>query len=141
MYREYGVYLLYVPISCWVQQTAENKTQLKDLGGGAIDSREDANSRITAILRYDNGVVQLASTYIGHELKNNVKRWSAKENKRIEIECPTMVEKYNAHMGEVDLCDMLLAPCRIRLRTCKYFMHVVYYCMGISITNRWLLRH
>ena len=50
-----------------------------------------------------------------------------------------MVEKYNAHIRGVDLCYMLLALYRIRLRTCKYYMHMVYYCMGISITNGWLL--
>ena len=34
---------------------------------------------------------------------------------------------------------MLLALYRIRLRTCKYYMNMVFYCMGISITNGWLL--
>ena len=67
------------------------------------------------------------------------KCWSAKENITIEIECPAMVEKYNAHIRGVDLCYMLLSLYRIRLRTCKYYMHMVYYCMGISITNGWLL--
>ena len=117
----------------------KTEKQLKDLGRGSMDWRVDANSGITAIRWYDNGVVQLASTYIGHEQGNKVKRWSAKENKRIEIECPAMVEEYNTPMGGVDLCDMLLALYRIRLRTCKYYMHMVYYCMGISITNGWLL--
>ena len=50
-----------------------------------------------------------------------------------------MVEEYNAHIRGVDLCYMLLALYRIRLRTCKYYMHMAYYCMGISITNEWLL--
>ena len=33
-----------------------------------------------------------------------------------------MVEKYNARIRGVDLCYMLLALYRIRLRTCKYYM-------------------
>ena len=83
--------------------------QLKDLGRSLMDWHVDANNGITANQWYDNGVVQLASTYIGHEQGNKVKRWTAKENKRIEIECLAMVEQYNVHMGGVDLCDMLLA--------------------------------
>ena len=113
--------------------------QLKELGRGSMDWRADANSGITAIRWYDNGIVQLVSTHIGNQQGKKVGRWSAKESKRIEIDCPAMVEEYNAHMGGVDLCDMLLALYRVRLRSCKYYMHIVYYCIGISITNGWLM--
>ena len=84
-------------------------------------------------------MVQLASTFIGEEQGNKADRWSAHENKKIEIECPAMVEEYNAHMGGVDLCDMHLAMYRVRLRSCKYYMHIVHYCIGVSITNDWLM--
>ena len=117
----------------------KSEKQLKQLGRGSMDWRVDANSGITVIRWYDNGVVQLASTFIGEEQGNTVDRWSTKENKKIEIECPAMVEEYNAHMGGVDLCDMLLAMYRVRLRSCKYYVHIVYYCIGVSITNGWLM--
>ena len=80
-------------------------------------------------------MVQLAFTFIAEARKNKVDRWSAKENKKIKIECPAIVEEYNAHMGGVDLNDMLLAMYTVRLRSCKYHMHIVYYCIGVSITN------
>ena len=89
------------------------ENQLKGLGRSSIDWRLDANSGTTAIRWYDNRVVQLASTYIGHEQGNQVKRCSTKENETIEIECPAMVEEYRSHMGGVDLCYMLLALYRI----------------------------
>ena len=64
----------------------KTENQLKGLGRSSIDWRVDANSGTIAIRWYDNIVVQLASTYIGHEQGNKVKRWSAKENGTIEIE-------------------------------------------------------
>ena len=42
-------------------------------------------------------------------------------------------------MGGVDLYDMLLALYRIRLGTCKEYMNIVYYLIGICIVNAWLL--
>ena len=63
----------------------KSEKQLKQLGRGSMDWRVDANREITVIRWYDNGVVQLASTFIGEELGNKVDRWSAKENKKFEI--------------------------------------------------------
>ena len=117
----------------------KTENHLKGLGRSSIDWRVDANSGTNAIQWYDNREVQFASTYIGHEQRNQVKHWSAEENEIIEIECPAMVEEYKSHTGGIDLCYILLALYRIRLRTCKYYMHMIYYCMGISITNGWLL--
>ena len=42
-------------------------------------------------------------------------------------------------MGGVDLCDMLMALYRIKLRSTKYYMHIVYYCINLSVSNGWLL--
>ena len=77
----------------------KTEKQLKGLGRGIIDRSVDAKNGIPAIRLYDYRVVQLASTCIGHEQRNKVKSWSAKKNKTIEIECPAMVEEYNAHIG------------------------------------------
>ena len=52
-----------------------------------------------------------------------------------------MIEIYNANMGGVDLCDMILSTYRIRQKSNKYYMHIIYYCIGISITNSWLIYH
>ena len=42
-------------------------------------------------------------------------------------------------MGGVDLNDMRLALYRIKLGTKKWYMHVVYYALGVCIVNGWLL--
>ena len=57
-----------------------------------MDWRVDVNSDITVIRWFDNGVVQLASSYVGNQNGNKVTRWLANENKKIEIECPAMVQ-------------------------------------------------
>ena len=113
----------------------KTEKELKKLGREAMNWRVDANSGITVIRWYDNGVVQLASSYVGNQNGNNKgSRWLANENKKIEIECPAMVQEYNAHMGGVDLCDVLLALYRMRVRSTKFYVHNVYYCMGVAIT-------
>jgi len=57
----------------------------------------------------------------------------------IDVPCPKTVAKYNQHMGGVDLCDMLLALCRIELGTHKWYIDLMYYLSGICIVNGWLL--
>ena len=51
--------------------------------------RMDANSGITVIRWYDNG-----ASYVGNQNGDKVIRWSANENKKIEIACPAMVQEY-----------------------------------------------
>ena len=50
-----------------------------------------------------------------------------------------MVEIYNAHMGGVEFRDMMSSTYRIRQKSNKYHMHIIYYCIGISVTNSWLI--
>ena len=59
----------------------------------------------------------------------------------IDIPRPLIVQEYNKHMGGVDLCDMLMALYRIKLQSTKYYMHIVYYCISLSVVNGWLLYH
>ena len=51
-----------------------------------------------------------------------------------------MIERYNANMGGVDVCDML-STYRIRQKSNKYYTHIIYYCISISMANSWLIYH
>ena len=113
--------------------------ELKKQGRGSYDWRVDASSNITVVRWFDNNCVQLASTYIDQSCGENAKRWSAKENRYIEIPCPKMVKEYNKFMGGVDLCDMLLSLYRIKLRSNKWYMPIFHYLIKTSLTNGWLL--
>ena len=55
------------------------------------------------------------------------------------MERPTMVAGYNTHTGSVYLCDMLLSLYRVHHRSTKYYMHIVFYCIGVAVVNGWLL--
>lgn len=112
---------------------------LKKKGRGSFDSVVEANSGITIVRWFDNKMVQLLSNYITDKAGNDARRWNKKTKEYITIKRPQMVEIYNAKMGGVDLCDMLLSCYRIRRRSNKYYFHIVYYLLGISITNGWLL--
>lgn len=117
----------------------KNKKQLEKEGRGATDYRCDANSNIVIMRWLDNGLVQLISSFVGSAMGDPVKRWSGKEKRILDVPCPEMVHQYNKHMGGVDKCDMLMALYRINIRTKKWYMHLVYYCVGVSVVNAWLL--
>ena len=65
--------------------------------------------------------------------------WSRKEQHFINIDRPAMVVKYNSNMGGVNLCDMLMSMYRINQHSTKYYMHMVFYCIGVTVVNGWLL--
>ena len=121
------------------QKVLKGKKELEKLERGAHDFCVDSNSKTVLVRWHDNGIVTLVSSYIGSELGDPVKRWSKEKNAKIDVPCPKIVAKYNQHMGGVDLCDMLLALYRIQLGTCKWYMHLMYYLLGICIVNGWLL--
>ena len=61
--------------------------------------------------------------------------WNKKNKFFEEVERPLIVQVF------VDLCNVLLSLYRIRQRTKKFYFHIVYYLLGISVTNGWLLYH
>ena len=115
------------------------KKELEKMGRGSLDYRVDFNSNITVIRWMDNGVVQLASTFIGPSLGDPINRWSSKDKVVVKVSCPDMIHQYNMHMGGVDLCDMLMALYRIKLGTKKWYIHIIYYCINVAIVNGWIL--
>lgn len=121
------------------EKLMKSKQQLAKEGRGSLDYRVDANTNTTVIRWIDNGMVQALSTFIGPEMGENIGRWSGKEKKVIDIPCPQIIHEYNKHMGGVDLCDMLMSLYRIELGTKKWYMHIVYYCIGVAVTNGWIL--
>ena len=52
-----------------------------------------------------------------------------------EVERPMIVQVF------VDLCNMLLSLYRTQQRTKTFYFHIVYYLLGISVTNGCLLYH
>ena len=109
---------------------------LKKKKRGAVDYAVDANSGIIIVQWLDNNVMP---NHLGARLVTQARRWSKKDKEYILIDRPQLVEEYNTHMGGVDLMDMLLSTYHIRQRSLKYYMHIFYYLVGVSVANAWLL--
>ena len=120
------------------QRYLQSEKELKRNGPGSSDSVVEANSGITIVRWMDNGIVQLISNYMSGEDGSAARRWCKKEREYVMIERPLIIHEYNIHMGGVDLRDMLLSLYRIGHTSVKYYMHIVFYCIGISIVNAWL---
>ncbi len=112
---------------------------MQKAGRGSSDWIVEANSGIVVIRWLDNSAVQLLSNYMTYANVPVAKRWSKREKKYIEVAWPLIVNEYKIYMGGVDLCDMLLSLYRICQRSVKYYMHIFYYCLGVSVSKWWLL--
>ena len=110
--------------------------EMKPQGRGSIDYRCEETEGVSVVKWHDNKAVHLASTFCGVEPKDQCKRWSASEKKKIDVERPYIVKQ---HMGGVDLCDMMLESYRISIRSKKWYMRIVYYCLDVAVLNGWLL--
>ena len=80
-----------------------SEKELKKKGRGSFDFVVEANSGVTVIRWFDNGLVQLLSNYVGNDLAAQVRRWSRKEGRFINIDRPEIVVQYNSNVGGVDL--------------------------------------
>ena len=85
-----------------------NKDLMKN-GRGTMDYCCDSNSGIIAVKWVDNGVINVASNFVGVEPIGKLERWCGKEKVRKNIPCPQIVQQYNKSMGAVNLVDMLVS--------------------------------
>lgn len=75
--------------------------------------------------------------HTSHSLQ--VKRWSAKDKKFVDIERPAVVKDYNQAMGGIDLNDQLVAIYRTDIGTKKYYIRVFHHLLDVCVVNAWLL--
>lgn len=87
----------------------------------------------------DKRTIDFLSTYVAVEPMGSAQRFNASEKKKTPISRPDIVAEYNKFMGGVDLSDMLLELYRINRRHAKWYMRIVFWILGVSVTNAWLL--
>ena len=121
------------------QKLLESEKALKSKGRGSYDWRVGRSTNTTVIRWMDHNVVHLASTFIGNQEGEPLKRQCAKERVYKFITCSKMVHEYNQFIGGVDLCDMFLLLYEIRLQSNKWNMFIFYYLIKVAVTNEWLL--
>ncbi|KAK9729882.1 Transposase IS4 [Popillia japonica] len=94
----------------------ETTKQIAKRDRGWFDAAYDKNSSIRMVRWNDNAVVTVASNIEEVEPIGNIKRYSRKEKREVQVKQPNIIEKYNSHMGGVDLHDNAIANYRIRIR-------------------------
>ncbi|KAK3932719.1 PiggyBac transposable element-derived protein 3 [Frankliniella fusca] len=107
-------------------------------GRGSYDSHVNKNA-VLVVQWADNKVVCLASSFVGVEPIGTIKRHSKDHHKKIDVDCPRAVLKYNESMGGVDLGDMLMALYTIPTKAKRWYFSLFGYCLEVALTNSWLL--
>ena len=74
----------------------------------SIDRLCKKTEGISVVKWYDNKPVYHISTFCIVDIRDQCKRGSVFEKKRIDEERPHIVKKYNHHRGGVDICGMML---------------------------------
>lgn len=113
--------------------------ELQKLGRGSVDYRVETQNDIILLRWYDKKAINFISTYAGIDPADHCRRWNQSEKTHILVPRPYVVQQYNKFMGGVDLCDMLLELYRIDLRSTKWYMRIVYWCLNVSVVNSWLV--
>ena len=112
---------------------------MKKLPRGSAEYVTDTANQIVVCRWMDNSVVTIASTCHTNQNSSKVFRYSQKEKKRIQIDCPEVIKKYNKHMGGTDRQDQNIAKYRISFRGKKWYGCIFTWLLDISIQNAWIL--
>ena len=131
--------------TCTVQAKRTKKCPLmclKDLkrrGRGSYDYRSDTNLELIICEWFDNKIVTVGSNVHGVEPPVQVRRYDRANKRHINIPCPALIREYNANMGGVDKCDMLLALYRNTMKGTKWYKRIFFHLMDLCVVNAWLL--
>ena len=68
-----------------------------------------------------------------------IKRWDKTSNSQVEVPCPSIIQAYKKNMVVVDLVDILIALCRIKVRTKRWYIKIFWHLIDICKVNSWNL--
>ena len=87
----------------------------------------------------DKSVVTVASTVHTHSYVSKVKRYSQKQKRNREVNCPKMVQEYNQHMGGTDRLGQNVRKYQIATRGKKWYWCIFTWLVDVTVQNAWLL--
>lgn len=96
-------------------------------------------SKLVVVKWFDNKCVTAASSYVDSQPVNHVLRYNKESKRREPVPCPNIIRHYNAHMGGVDLADMLIALYRTEMRAHRWYIPLFSQLLDICINNSWLV--
>lgn len=125
-----------LPKSCPLKQ---KKKETAKLGRGYMISKSIDVEGIHLTKWVDNAVVSVASTVYGKDPTATVQRYSSIEKKKVEVDCPLVIAKYNKHMGGVDRMDQNISLYRIGIHGKKWWYGIFTWFIDAAIQNAWQL--
>ncbi|XP_049948040.1 piggyBac transposable element-derived protein 3-like [Schistocerca serialis cubense] len=87
----------------------------------------------------DSQRVVIASTCAGIEPKCKVQRWCKQEGHYLDVDCPFVIEQYNANMGGIDIHDQQVECYRTWFTTRKWTFKCLLHFIDLSVANCWFL--
>lgn len=115
---------------------------LKKKNRGSFEYLTDESSEVIICKWHDNNVVTMASNFSTVFPLAQVKRFSRKEKKNIQVEQPYCIKKYNENMGGVDRADQNISLYRTSIRGKKWYFPLFSHCVDMAEQNAWqLYRH
>lgn len=115
----------------------DDKT-LKKKGRGASAQLVCNKNQLTVVKWFDNKCVTLVSSYVDSYPVGKIMRYDKREKKKVPVDFPQIVKEYNAHMGGVDLADMLIALYRTGMKTKRWYLSIFSQMIDICVNNAWL---
>ena len=131
----------------FVGTVRENRLKGCDLKGekalkkekrGAMDSKVELNSNVVVVRWFDNRKVDLISSCIGVEPLKKATRYDKKQRETVEIDCPAIVQEYNANMGGVDLLDSLTSLYKYSIKSRRWYLYIFFHTINMAVVNAWL---
>ena len=104
---------------------------------GTIDFK--SKNGIVVVRWKDNKVVTLLSTDCGIHPISSIQRYDKSSRAKKGVQCPHVIQKYNANMGGIDKSDMLTHLYKSPLRARRWYLHLFGYIVDLAVCNAWLL--
>ncbi|KAK3891500.1 hypothetical protein Pcinc_004590 [Petrolisthes cinctipes] len=118
---------------CEVQQDRQPSSQVDQ------DDGEEGCPSWYLVLRWkDNKPVTVLSTDLGLEPVSKCKRYSKGTKRKEDVDCPNLINCYNANMGGIGKSDMLVHLYRTPMKSKRWYMRLFAYCVDLCMTNAWL---
>lgn len=112
---------------------------LKKKGRGAFANITCNQNKLTVVKWFDNKCFTVVSSYVDTHPVHHVLRYNKEKKRKEPVSCPNIVRQYNAHMGGVDLADMLIALYRTEMKAHRWYIPLFSQMIDICINNAWLL--
>lgn len=121
------------------RETIKTALDNKKSNRGDYEVKHDVNSGLNYITVKDSKIVSILSTAVGVTPPAIMKRYNAKEKKRVDISFPQVFQTYNKNMGGVDLHDQHCNDLRINSGSKKWTWAVFRRIIEASLSNAFVI--